>query len=526
MGKAKHCQLGILKNYTTLIHSTKHLSQSSAEDICNHFQQLPLTEYSDYVDDIQAIRDGQHCRLTTEPVRLLEPTGGTGGGSKLVPYNSVLQNEYQKAVDPWIADMFRHYPGLLFGSHYWSISPNTSFDDDGKSTVPIGFEDDVEYLSHIQQRISKCLMAVPSGIAKVKDMDTFEYLTLLFLIRDRDLCFISVWHPSFLTILLGKLPSHWPDLICDIKNGQLKMDLELDEQQRAYFQSYMTADNKRFNELQDIDLNQNDFPSRIWTQMCLISCWTGGLTGSWVAKLRTLFPGTSIQGKGIVATEGIVSIPFGREQQHVLAINSHFFEFVDSETGETKFAWEVDKGKTYSIVITTGSGLLRYKLHDLVEVTGFCRQTPEIRFLGRESLVSDIAGEKLHHHHVEHVILAIQKENSLEFDVAFMTPVLQHENGHAVGAYMLCVYSSKPINNDWKKMASDADEKLCRNYHYRHARSLGQLEELTIKLLKHNPETVLRDYFVNKGKRLGDIKLASLIPDVDVCKLFKEGTDY
>lgn len=40
----------------------------------------------------------------------------------------------------------------------------------------------------------------------------------------------------------------------------------------------------------------------------------------------------------------------------------------------------------------TDGGLYRYRLHDLVRVTGFYNQAPCLEFLGRDSLVSDNRG--------------------------------------------------------------------------------------------------------------------------------------
>ena len=41
------------------------------------------------------------------------------------------------------------------------------------------------------------------------------------------------------------------------------------------------------------------------------------------------------------------------------------------DSNVSHWAWEVEKGKQYRIVITTEAGLLRYDLQDLVEIAGF-----------------------------------------------------------------------------------------------------------------------------------------------------------
>ena len=59
---------------------------------------MPLTTADDYRDDIERIAAGAANVLTAEPVRLLEPTSGTTGGEKLIPYTASLRRQFQWAV--------------------------------------------------------------------------------------------------------------------------------------------------------------------------------------------------------------------------------------------------------------------------------------------------------------------------------------------------------------------------------------------------------------------------------------------
>jgi len=49
------------------------------------------------------------------------------------------------------------------------------------------------------------ILAVPEEVAHVPELDTALYVTLRFLLQSPSLSFISVWAPSFLTILLEHL---------------------------------------------------------------------------------------------------------------------------------------------------------------------------------------------------------------------------------------------------------------------------------------------------------------------------------
>ena len=101
-----------------------------------------------------------------------------------------------------------------------------------------------------------------------------------------------------------------------------------------------------------------------------------------------------IQSKGLMSTEAAVSFPYGDGPGSILAARSGFFEFVD-DGGASHFAWQLEVGRTYRLIVTTGSGLYRYDTQDMVKVVGFSGDTPRLQFIGRAGMVSDLCGEKL-----------------------------------------------------------------------------------------------------------------------------------
>src|SRR5262249_41010190 len=123
-----------------------------------------------------------------------------------------------------------------------------------------------------------------------------------------------------------------------------------------------------------------------------------------LARLKHLFPNVAWQRKGLLATEAVVTIPF--EGQQILAVASHFFEFLDG-AGRIHLAQDLQPGEEYEVIVTTSGGLCRYRLQDRVRVEGFLGQTPALRFLGRTGNVSDRFGEKLAEGFVADVIQKI-----------------------------------------------------------------------------------------------------------------------
>src|SRR5208283_2217805 len=101
-------------------------------------------------------------------------------------------------------------------------------------------------------------------------------------------------------------------------------------------------------------------PGHLWPQLALISCWTSAASSSMKSEVQERFPGVHIQGKGLLATEGIVSIPIDRYETPVAAATSHFLEFLDDDSGKYRLISELEEGREYLPILTTGGGFWRY----------------------------------------------------------------------------------------------------------------------------------------------------------------------
>src|SRR5207248_2761280 len=86
-------------------------------------RQIPLHSYDDLEPWTDRIRHGEKQVLTFEAVSHLIPTSGSSGGRKLIPFTAGLQREFNRAITPWITDLYFRHPAAAMGAAYWSISP-------------------------------------------------------------------------------------------------------------------------------------------------------------------------------------------------------------------------------------------------------------------------------------------------------------------------------------------------------------------------------------------------------------------
>jgi len=456
-------------------------------------QRVPLVNYDDLKPWIERMMRGENHVLTSEPVTHLIPTSGSSGARKLIPFTSGLQREFNRAIGPWVADIYRHHPSVALGTAYWSISPAIQIQDTESSAVPVGFDDDSSYLGGAKKRLVDSVMAVPPELRLVSDMEQFRYLTLLCLLRQKDLRLISIWHPSFLSLLLDVLPACWEDLLRDIESGRCRFS---DSLPMAVLRALnLRPMSSRAKELKKADPTK---PETLWPFLKIISCWGDGNAELAIADLQRRFPNTFIQRKGLIATEAIVTIPFSDSRP--LAVCSHFFEFID-EQGKVRRAHELRENETYEIVMTTGGGLWRYRLQDEVQVASFVGQTPSLRFLGRKGIVSDRFGEKLSETFVAQSIQEAMADLSLTLRFVLLAP---DESG-TEKCYTL--YAEGEVQSE---LAPRLDALLTKNPHYAWCRKIGQLQALRLFHIKTGGHKTFLDHEFSRKKRLGEIKPLAL----------------
>jgi len=469
-------------------------------------QRVPLNEYDDLKRWIERIQRGENRVLTSEPVTHFIPTSGSSGARKLIPFTTGLRREFSRAIGAWTADLCRRHPAAALGPAYWSISPAIQVEPAETSAVPIGFDDDSAYLGGARKRFVDTAMAVPSELRLVSDLEQFRYLTLLCLLREDDLRLISVWHPSFLSLLLDALPACWKSLLQDIERGGCRYSDSLPPTVLRALKLRRLP--RRARQLRN---GTPANPETVWPRLKIISCWGDGHAGFVKAGLERRFPSAFVQSKGLLATECITTIPFA--DSYPLAINSHFFEFLDGR-GRICLARDLKKNGIYEVVVTTGGGLWRYRLRDQVEVTGFVGRTPALRFRGRAGNISDRFGEKLSEHFVAH---AIQQAIGTALTPRFA--LLAPDEDHLGCRYTLYVEGDVQTG-----IGERLDKLLCANPGYAWCRKLGQLQPLRVFKIKAGGYAAFAARELSRGKRLGEIKPCSLSSESDWSKHFQGTT--
>jgi len=465
------------------------------QSIADYQQQVPPASYDDLAALVHRAARGESHVLTKSAIERLVPSSGSTSAAKFIPFTAELRSELTAAIDAWLVDLFRHDSSLMGGPSYWSISPAaTNQPSIPGSVVPIGFDSDSRYLGGARQALARCILAVPDVVARISDVKAFQYVTALFLLHARNLRLVSVWHPSFFDRLLDSVAVNHDRLTYDIERGTLSVSPPLAPEIAGAVTSFLRPNRKRAEELRKAGAH----PRQLWPRLSLISCWADGPSTAAASHLANRCGGITVQRKGLLATEGVVTIPF--EGCHPVAICSHFYEFVGAD-GQIRLAHQLERNLEYSVLLTTGGGLYRYRLGDRVRVDEIVYNTPSLRFVGRDDRVSDVCGEKLSDGFVSGVLEQLFAGRPPRF--ALLAP---HRTPGGLG-YALFV---SPDTSNPPDLAVRLELALRNNPHYAWCVDLGQLAPARIIRVGVGANRAFVDACVARGQRLGDVKPTSL----------------
>ena len=382
---------------------------------------VPFQTYEDLRPYVQGQEDLKQLQLNNEQPVSYALTSGTTGKPKLIP---MLNRTNQ---------MLRHYQRLSTYAQYQGISKIFQ----GKMLVISGQE--VEgylesgtpygsmsgFLTAALPSVLQAKRFLPEAIHSITEyQQKYLYLTA-WALSEPDLSVVATANPSTVLKLLEMGRQHFPQLV-----EQLEANRKKTPDGRSPFPR---PSRRRLRDLQSFLGHEDQLTvEALWPKLQAVVTWTGGSCGVLIPKLKSRLPAkTAIVEMGYLSSEFLGSLNVDvHANQCVPTFHENFFEFVeqtdwDADRPNTVTLDQLETGKRYYVLVTTMNGLYRYLMNDLIEVTGWFRHTPTIRFVQKGKGVTNLTGEKLYEFHVMNAVDAIQQayHATVEFYVMLADPL-------------------------------------------------------------------------------------------------------
>lgn len=365
-------------------------------------KKVPFSKYDDYAPYIERmIKKGEKNLITPEPVIHYALSSGSVGVPKHIPvtqktldlYCSYTCNNVFASMDEY----YRNKTGHSFpaGKGLYALEARPMYLPNGTPKGPIS----ATTLQPVKKYL-KYIFSSPLPIVFPEGRMNMKYLKIRYALQERDLSFMIGAFMTAMVDLMTYTQANWEMIVEDIAEGKINEDIEMPDELRAELESKLKPDRNRAMELKKEFDKGFDTPiiPRIWKNMSWICAIGTGGFAMYTEKMRQYSGDIPIHFHTYAASEALMATArYPEEQEFVLVPDSGFYEFipVDAEDQETTYTiGQLEKGKDYELILTNTSGFYRYKLDDVIRVTGFHGESPKITFVYRKNQMISIAGEK------------------------------------------------------------------------------------------------------------------------------------
>ncbi|MCR5665280.1 MAG: GH3 auxin-responsive promoter family protein [Eubacterium sp.] len=373
------------------------------KSIEDYKKKVPFTTYDDYYPYIKRMLENDEENLiTVYPVQHYALSSGSVGVPKHIPVS-------QKTLDAYSI----YAASMAFGvmDEFYRTTTGKTFEDgmclNTIEAPPMWTESGVTkgaisgtMLRPYADRL-KYFMTSPIELIFPEGQMDLKYLKIRFALQERNvMCMVSAFMTG-LVDLMTYMEHNWESLCDDIERGCVSKEINIPEELREKFDNMLKPDKDRADELRAEFEKGFDTPivPRIWKNMRWIAAIGTGGFAQYTVKMRQ-YTGKNIPYSmaNYAASESMIAVARrAGDETFVLLPDGGFYEFIpmDSDDEETTLTIDqLEAGKDYEIVVTNLSGFYRYKLKDVVRVTGFYNEAPQIQFIYRKNQMISIAGEK------------------------------------------------------------------------------------------------------------------------------------
>jgi len=522
--KTKHCrayQLSLLKSLlddnSTTEYGKKH-EFDKIQTLEGFRNNVPVNTYNELEPYINKHINGMEDVLIKGRAVYYATTSGSTGNPKFIPTTEqTLKSSHEGSARIWSYSLHKNKVGAFDGKMLVIVSPAIEgYLQDG---TPYGSTSG-QYIKNLNESLRQKYV-VPYDVFEIKDYEAKYYAILLLGITEQNTTMLSSANPSTLLVLAKKANEFKKSLINDIRHGTLNMELKIESKLRKLIESKIYPNPERADALEQFiakDPGGILKPRHYWDKLAVITCWTGGNCNVYLEKMKLWYGDVALKDLGYLASEIRGSIPLKiNSPDGVLTIDENFFEFLPVSGKENTLdkyllADELLEGQQYYVFFSNRSGLYRYDINDIIEVTGFVGDTPTIKFIQKGKGVTNITGEKLYEQQV------IQAINKVESELKVPT-VFYHMQAKLKESYyqIYCEFEDQNLSKyKLQTFLSALDRQLgVVNLEYNAKRSSLRLHHLELHVLDEGSFEKFKKHRVKQGVREGQFKAEILSTEQD-----------
>lgn len=486
-------------------------------NVSEYARKVPFTTYDDYEPYITRMRNGEKNLLSASEPVYFALSSGSVGVPKYIPVSREELTKYTRCsalMAFGVADEYyrnttgKGVPaGLGLSAIEMKVVPSGAGIDQGSISGTL--------MKSLKQYVPYLLTSPWEVISPDQPMD-MKYLKARLALANDSLTFMDSVFLTGLVDLMDYIRDNYEMLCRDIYHGTINPDVNVPDQMRRALQNELAPDKDRARFLLREFRQGFDTPiiPRIWPRMS----WIGGIgTGGFRAYARRM---RQYSGKGIpfnnvcyAASESLIGTARHMgDESYVLIPDSGFYEFIPVRgegAGRTLTIDELEVDEEYEVIVTNLSGFYRYRLQDVIRVTGYYNESPLIRFVYRKDQLLSIAGEKTNEEAVRWAVQQFSLELSLYVNDYSVYADLNTSPGH----YTVLIEPQKVVPKEQLSYCRDVMESkmMLANPSYAEKVRTGNLGSLELVFLQQQTYQLYRDLMIMKGYSANQLKPVHVI---------------
>ncbi|XP_019093064.1 PREDICTED: indole-3-acetic acid-amido synthetase GH3.3-like isoform X3 [Camelina sativa] len=499
---------------------------------------VPVVTYDDLKPEIQPIANGDRSMiLSSHPItEFLTSSGTSAGERKLMPTIDEDMDRRQLLYSLLMPVMNLYVPGLDKGKALYFLFVKA------ESKTPGGLPARPVLTSYYKSEQFKRrphdpynVYTSPNEAILCPDSSQSMYSQMLCgLLMRHEVLRLGAVFASGLLRAIGFLQTNWKELADDISTGTLSSRIS----DPAIKESMSKILTKPDQELADFITsvccqdNWEGIITKIWPNTKYLDVIVTGAMAQYIPMLEYYSGRLPMACTMYASSESYFGINMKpicnpSEVSYTIMPNMAYFEFlpdeVATEQSELVELADVEVGKEYELVITTYAGLNRYRVGDILQVTGFYNSAPQFKFVRRKNVLLSIESDKTDEAELQRavenasVLLGEKGTRVIEYTSYAETKTIP---GHYVIYWELLVkdQTKPPSDEVMAQCCLEMEESL--NSVYRQSRvadkSIGPLE---IRVVKNGTFEELMDYAISRGASINQYKVPRCVSFTPITEL-------
>lgn len=526
----------------------------------NFKNKVPIVNYEDIKPCIERIANGEPSSIiSAQPItELLTSSGTSGGQPKIMPSTAEELERKTFFYNLLVPVMNKYVDGLDQGKAMYLlfIKPEISTPS-GLMARPVltSYYKSKNFRNRAFNRYN--VYTSPDETILCSDSKQSMYCQLLcgLVQRDEVLRVGAIFASAFLRAIKF-LEEYLKELCSNIRAGSVS-DWITDPNCRNAVLSILSKPNSELADLIEDECSGKSWEGiikKLWPRTKYIEVIVTGSMAQYIPTLEFYSGGLPLVSTMYGSSECYLGINFKplsnpSDVSYTLLPNMAYFEFLPVDNNDKEVVpdvqcngvgvtdrngkemveavdlVEVKLGHYYELIVTTFTGLYRYRVGDILMVTGFYNNAPQFRFVHRRNVVLSIDTDKTNE---EDLLKAVTRAKVLLEPLGFLLTEYTSfaDTASIPGHYVLFWELKMRGTNDLPELDPAIMEQCCSVVEesldsvYRRCRkkdkSIGPLE---VRVVTHGTFDALMDFCVSQGSSVNQYKTPRCIKSEEALKI-------